>query len=256
MTTHPTPYPDARDLLAPWALDAVDDHERSVVERAIAADPELALEARGLLETAAVLAGSRAVTPPTHLRDAVLTAIAAEAAEPSRAASTPTAPDAPRRAERRDAARRRSTSPWSRFALAAAVAGALAVPTAFAVQNGQRASQAEQQVSALEAAMREPGARLVQADVDGGGRAAAVITDDDAVFTASDLPDLDPDLAYQLWRQDGDHMVSAGVLDPSGGGVTTTVAADVPVQVLAISVEPAGGSDAPTSDPVVVLAAD
>ena len=58
---HPDDEPvNAHDLLAAWALDAVDDHERSVVERAIAADPELALEARGLRETTALLAGSAA----------------------------------------------------------------------------------------------------------------------------------------------------------------------------------------------------
>lgn len=263
MTTHANHHDepvDARDLLAAWALDAVDDHERSVVERAIAADPELALEARGLLETTALLAGSVAAAPPPALRADVLAIIAREAArsdEPH--AGTPVAAHEVPSSDTPHALiapkpRRHGVARWQSFALAAVVAGALAVPTTLAIQNDQRASQVEQQMSALESAMRQPGAQLVQGEVDGGGAAAAVLTDGEAVFTASDLPDPGAGRTYQLWRQDGDHMVSAGVLALHDGRVTTTVSAEVPVDVLAVSIEPEGGSDAPTTDPVLVLA--
>lgn len=263
---------ELRDLLAAWALDAVDDRERAVVERAIAADPELALEARGLLETTALLAGSVAAAPPPALRADVLAAIAREpqqtpsdddaAAHPGAAAPStpaPVATPAPTAAPHETPApspqpRRHGPGRWQRFALAAVVAGALAVPATVAYQTSQRAEQAEQQVAALEQAMREPGATLVQGDVAGGGRAAAVLTDGTAVFTASDLPDPGEGLAYQLWRADGETMVSAGVLSTHDGRVTTTVSADIPVDVLAVSIEPAGGSTAPTTDPIVVLA--
>lgn len=278
---------ELRDLLAAWALDAVDDRERAVVERAIAADPELALEARGLLETTALLAGSVAAAPPPALRADVLAAIAREpqqtpsdddaAAHPGAAAPStpapvatpaPTAPASPAQAPTSPSPtaaphetpapspqpRRHGPGRWQRFALAAVVAGALAVPATVAYQTSQRAEQAEQQVAALEQAMREPGATLVQGDVAGGGRAAAVLTDGTAVFTASDLPDPGEGLAYQLWRADGETMVSAGVLSTHDGRVTTTVSADIPVDVLAVSIEPAGGSTAPTTDPIVILA--
>ncbi|TGO05641.1 anti-sigma factor [Serinibacter arcticus] len=251
---------NAHDLLAAWALDAVDDHERSVVERAIAADPELALEARGLRETTALLAGSVAAAPPPALRADVLAIIAREA--PRSGESHPTAPLPSHEVEDTNAhpafvtpkPRRHGVARWQSFALAAVVAGALAVPTTLAIQNDQRATQVEQQMSALESAMRQPGAQLVQGDVAGGGIAAAVLTDGEAVFTASDLPDPGDGLTYQLWRQDGDHMVSAGTLALNDGRVSATVSAEVPVDVLAVSIEPEGGSDAPTTDPVIVLA--
>jgi len=264
MTTHanrPDDEPvDARDLLAAWALDAVDDHERSVVERAIAADPELALEARGLRETTALLAGSVAAAPPPAVRADVLAIIAREAAKSDE--SHPTAPLPAHQAEAAGAEsaavapkpRRHGVARWQSFALAAVVAGALAVPTTLAIQNDQRATQVEQQMSALESAMRQPGAQLVQGEVDGGGVAAAVLTDGEAVFTASDLPDPGDGLIYQLWRQDGDHMVSAGTLALDDGRVMATVSAEAEVDVLAVSIEPEGGSDSPTTDPIIVLA--
>ncbi|PWD51792.1 hypothetical protein C8046_15205 [Serinibacter arcticus] len=273
LTNGPGPEPeDPHELLAAWALDAVDDRERALVERAIETDPELAAEARGLLETTALLAGSVAAAPPPALRGDVLALIAseAEASEPPLASPTETRATARHAAATTAAStepvifpvtaaaptpRRYGAARWQRFALAAVVAGAIAVPSTLAVQNDQRASQAEQQVSALETALREPGATLVQGEVAGGGRAAAVLTGGEAVFTASDLPDPGDDRDYQLWRADGDVMVSAGVLTVHDGRVTTTVSADIPVEVLAVSIEPDGGSTAPTTDPVLVLAA-
>lgn len=264
---------DPRELLAAWALDAVDDRERAIVERAIDADPELAAEASGLLETTAILAGSVAAAPPPTLRDDVLAIIAREAAsgsfpavasttpeptittttpEPAPAAGAPSSTDSSSASPR---PRRNGAGAWHKFALAAAIAGALAVPTTLAVQNEQRAEQAEQQMAAIEEAMRYPGARLVQGEVAGGGSAAAVLMDGEAIFTASDLPDPGEGRAYQLWRGDGEEMVSVGVLEANGGRVTTSVEADIPVEVLAVSIEPAGGSTTPTTEPIVVLAA-
>lgn len=229
---------DTRELLGAWALDAVDDVERAAVERALREDPQLADEARALTETAAMLAVHGAVAPPATLRAAVLDRIATE-------------PQAGTVAPRRTTTRRGGAR-W--LAVAAAFLVATGVPTVIAVQQSQRADQVQQQADAIADVLGRPGAQVVQADVTGGGRAVAVIADGAAVFTADDLPALD-DRDYQLWVvADGD-PVSAGVLDADGGSATTQVG-DVPEgSALAVTVEPVGGSEQPTTDPVVVLAA-
>jgi anti-sigma-K factor RskA len=156
---------DTRDLLGAWALDAVDDLERAAVERALRDDPQLADEARALTETAALLAVHGAVAPPATLRAAVLDRIATETQ-----AGAPT----PRRTTTR-----RTGARW--LAVAAAFLVATGVPTVIAVQQSQRADQAQQQADQIADILGRPGAQVVQADVTGGGRAVAVIADGAAV---------------------------------------------------------------------------
>lgn len=247
---------DAHDLLPAWALDAVSAQERELVERAIERDPALAREATELLTTSAGLAEQAATTPPAALRADVLAAIAAAASADSAATgATPSRPSAPRSAARPTSpapsqAATRHRGRW--LALAAAAALAVAVPTTVAVQQSMRASQTQQQLADLEEAMSAPGARLIQADVAGGGTASAVLHDGGALFAARDLPDPGSERTYQLWVV-GEEITSAGVLTLTDGRVLAS--AEVPDgAALAMSVEPQGGSDQPTTEPVVVLA--
>jgi hypothetical protein len=76
-------------------------------------------------------------------------------------------------------------------------------------------------------------------------------------FTASQLPALSPDKAYQLWViPQGSAPVSAGLLKPDATGHATLfypVPPDMPPPaVIAVTVEPAGGVPAPTGDKVLV----
>jgi len=64
-----------------------------------------------------------------------------------------------------------------------------------------------------------------------------------------ELPALDENHVYQLWSVHGDEMVSAAILsDPEIGAAMGMP--DEETQV-ALTVEPAGGSEQPTSDPIV-----
>lgn len=235
--------PHPRDLLGAWALDAVDDVERRAVERLLREDPDAAAEARQLQDTVARLAGEAAAEPPADLRDRVLSAI--EDAPQDRA---------PGRSSRSTGARRatprRHQLRW--WAAAAAVLAAVAVPTGIAVQQDQRADRAEQQVQAITEALAEPEAVLVTAPVSGGGHAAMVRGDDGALVALRDLPPL-AEGDYQLWLVEGDVASSAGVLTARDGLATAEVAGAPADAALAVTIEPAGGSMQPTTDPVVVL---
>jgi len=68
---------DVDDLLAAWALDAIDADERAAVDAVLAADPERARVARALQHTVAALGDVVAESPPPGTRMNVLRAAAA-----------------------------------------------------------------------------------------------------------------------------------------------------------------------------------
>lgn len=296
---------DVRDLLGAWALDAVDDAEREAVERAIAADPDLAAEARELRETVARIAEHDAEEPPAHLRDAVMAQVRGTAQETVQGAAaertvagvvpddategtvgadwsgrhaadegSPETPgETPRDADSetpRDsagettratggtgdelAARRRVRNRWRALAAAAAFIAAIAVPTVIAVNQADRADRAEQQAAQIAEALTAPGAELVRQEMDDGARVVAVLGEGSALFAADGMAQLD-DQDYQLWVVHDEEAISAGVLAWHDGQLSAQVE-DFPADAaLAITAEPPGGSDQPTSDPLVVLSA-
>jgi anti-sigma-K factor RskA len=67
------------------------------------------------------------------------------------------------------------------------------------------------------------------------------------------MEQLGDDRTYQLWAIDGGAPQSIGLMEPADDGsatVTVPFDADASSQ-LAITIEPAGGSPAPTTDPVM-----
>ncbi|WP_421735463.1 anti-sigma factor domain-containing protein [Cellulomonas sp.] len=280
---------DARSLLGAYALDAVDPDERAVVEQLVATDPEAAADLAQLAAVAATLGDAVAGEPPAALRASVLAAIAdvsqlgplagprhavtdAPAGPASVSGDAPASPEGPRpydAAAPADAAvpadapeqgvtnladrRRPSRTRW--LAVAAAVVIGAAVPTALAVQQAQRATEAEQQQQALADLLTDPSAVVVHGDVTGGGTATAILTDDRALFSATGLPDPGDDKAYQLWVVDADGAASAGVLADDAGSVRQLADDYSAGAALAITIEPAAGSTQPTTDPLVVLSA-
>ena len=68
---------DVDDLLAAWALDAIDATDRDAVEAVLAVDPERARVARALQHTVAALGDVVAESPPPETRMNVLRAAAA-----------------------------------------------------------------------------------------------------------------------------------------------------------------------------------
>lgn len=233
---------DVRDLLAAWALDAVDDIERAAVERAMRADPALADEGRALRETAAVLAVDASAPAPDAVRATVLDRISALPQ-----AGRSSAPGARSMSTRRPSLRQVS-------AVAAAFLLGAAIPTGLAISQSSQVSELERQTQALDDVLGRPDPRIVQAEVRGGGSATAIVADGAAVFTARGLPALEEG-DYQLWIIAEGSPESAGLLTLDSGGATVDLTGLTADAALAVTVEPRGGSLQPTTDPVVVLAA-
>ncbi|WP_278235479.1 anti-sigma factor [Isoptericola sp. AK164] len=255
---------DAWDLLPAYALDAVDDLERRTVERLLDTDPAAR---RALDEYREVVAAFTVNTqPPPALRDAVMSRIeqGTTAAPGERSTVDDVAwsgPDVETRTGPGHSsgdgnvvpmARRRRR--WGLVAAAAAAVVAVAVPTTVAIQATVEQNQLQQQVDTVAQMMADPSAQLLRSEVAGGGQASVLVAGEDFLFSASDLPDVGADSTYQLWLVGAEGGVtSAGLLDPQEGSVEQLLQG-VDGVGLAVSVEPAGGSEQPTTDPVVVLA--
>ena len=81
---------------------------------------------------------------------------------------------------------------------------------------------------------------------------AMLPTDDGGVFVVHGLDDAPSDHTYQVWLLDDGRMISAGTFDPASGlgGLRTDRPLDE-VEGVAVTVEPTGGSRAPTGPQVL-----
>ncbi|MBW8872622.1 MAG: anti-sigma factor [Leifsonia sp.] len=246
-----------------YRLGADDDQEAGAfedvaAELALAADP---VEPRPELKAAlfARLAG----TPQLPAQDAVPgLSTAAPAAEPAPAnapePTTPAAPTAPAGPAERTAQRRWFQRPGLILA-AAAAAVVLFIGGAFvgSTLSGNNSYQA-QQASALAEINAAPDAQRATASVEGGGTATLVWSGElgRSALVANDLPSLPNDKTYELSSMRDGKAIPAGTMTPEGSGSTWRVlAGDMAAgDTVGVTVEPRGGSDQPTTQPVVTIA--
>ncbi len=284
-----------RELIGAWALDALEPADRDAVEDLIARDPDAAREARSLHETAAVLGAALARPAADAVRAATLAQVAQTAQERTAApnptagsgsgagaAGTPgsTAPAGSTGTTTRPTGTRGSTGPGSTgpsstgpgsagpgsaargrrgrgrlILIAAVVALAVAVPSTVAWQQGRRAAEAEARTDLLTSMLATPGAQVLASDVTTGGSAVAVVTADAALVTAEGVADPGAGKVYQLWVMRDGRPVPDATSSVTAGGFQISTDDFRDGDALALTVEPAGGSDQPTTEPVVVLAA-
>ncbi|MEV6964766.1 anti-sigma factor [Hamadaea sp. NPDC051192] len=218
----------SHDLLAAYALDAVDAAERGDVERHLGGCAECARELASFHRTLGEYAqGAEPVEPPASLRSAVLTAIG----------STPQTAGVIRTPLRR------------RVRLVALVAG-VAAAVAFGVLAVQQLWPSGARPSdAIAAVLAAPDAREQHTTVAGGGEITAVISDEraQAVVTVRGLPTSDTSHAYQLWiiRVNG-QPESVDVLEPGDGDDVRLLDGIGDAIGYGVTREPPGGSAVPT----------
>lgn len=249
-------HDEVRDLLGAYALDAVDDVERRAVERLLAEDPGARAEVAGMRAAAAELGASGATAPPARLRESVLAQVAVTPQQrrvPEGRTARPAAPTTAATPSP-DGGRTARVHPLRRLTAVAAAAAlvAVAVPSGIAWQQHDRAVQAEARAAEVADLLADPGTQLLRGSATDGGDVVAVLGEDSAAILARDLPDVG-DRVYQLWAMRDGVPVSAGVLDVRDGSVEALAEGYRAGDGLALSVEPAGGSEQPTTDPVVVL---
>lgn len=138
--------------------------------------------------------------------------------------------------------------------LAAAAAAALVVGGIGGTLIGLSLNSEQREIADL--ATAEDLRQAVQ-PVEGGGTATLIWSDDlgRSAILVDDLPELSADETYQLWYIDDQGATPAGTFQTTASGTTMRLLegsrqAD---DLVGVTVEPAGGSEAPTSDPIVVI---
>ena len=232
-----------RDLIAPYVFDHVDDLERRQVERLVAADPDARRELDEFREVVAAFTVDTA--PPASMRSQVLASITQPAAAPVRLAEKRHKQSA---AGRPSAARRR----WVTLGVAAAVAAGIALPTSIAVQSHSQQQQLQAEADVVAQMVADPTSRVLRAEVEGGGEVSALVSADRVFLSTSEMADADADSDYQLWVIDGEQISSLGLMRPEDGSTSALVEAGSG-STLAVTVEPRGGSEQPTTDPIVAV---
>jgi len=227
---------DMHQLIAPYALDALEADDRSRFEAHLALCEQCRVELVGFLSTTARLGEAEAMTPPPELRERLLTTVS----------STPQ--ERPVVTALSQRSRVRQIAP--RVALVAAVAAAVVGIGGFIAEN-QRADDLRADRSRLTAVMSAPDAATTEEAATGGGevRVIASPTRDAAVVVGASLSKLDADQTYQVWRMHDGKPTSVGLLGRGPGMLYVDGIKDA--DAFAVTVEPSGGSRQPTSDPIV-----
>lgn len=216
-------------LGAAYALDALDERERLAFEAHATTCEICRTDVREFRAAAADLGALTAAPPPARLRAGVL----AEIAETRQLSPLPGAVV-------RLADRRRSRALAAALAVAAAavcfVLGAIVV-------GGRGGDGFDETVAAM---MKEPDARLVRLDGDGGAALQVLWTGDRVALSGAGLPEPPAGTAYELWLIDAAGATPMQVLDRDGGTVERVVDIDAAPTAWGITIEPEGGSAVPT----------
>ncbi|NEC84842.1 anti-sigma factor [Streptomyces sp. SID12501] len=243
---------DLHRLTGAYALHALSDTENTAFERHLAGCEACAQETAELSATAARMGLAVATTPPAGLREQVLRRITSVRQE------TPGRPAAQALAVR-SGPRARTLSRW---ALAACLAAATALGGTTLWQHQQaedardRARSATQATDEIAAVLAAPDARTRAAGLTGGATGTVVVSRgrDRAVFFVSGMASPPGGKVYQLWFDEDGTMRPAGLMDPARSDQAVLLRGSVDgASGMGITVEPDGGSKAPTSAPVALM---
>jgi anti-sigma-K factor RskA len=243
---------ELRELLALEAVGALSDTERAELDDAIEGRPELRAELESLRGAAATMAEAVSEPPPPSLRARVLGEIATTPQEPAFPApeitSVPEAAPAP--VVPITSARHHRWVRWGAIAAAAAAAaiGVLVVSPFGGDDAGDHIADVLEDPNAttIELTGELSGLRLVHSD-------AANAT----VLEGTGVPAPEGDDVFELWRIAGTTTPEPIIREfrPEDGMVVELMeGVDPGDDVFAITIEPPGGSDEPTSDPVAMTA--
>ncbi|GAB3431710.1 anti-sigma factor [Flindersiella endophytica] len=225
---------DLHSLAGPYALDALTDQERARFESHLVVCSACRAEVAEFRATAARMGAAVAQAPPPGLKARVLAEVAQTRQLP---------PPVPSRAPELRRPRRRQ------FLLAAAAAGILGAG-GVAAWVVRRTSQNRDELLAI---LAEPDSVTSKSPVSGGGQITVVSSKrkDAAVIILEGVPAPPADRTHQLWLISGKTAASAGTVevaeDPKDVILDRGVAA---ADTVGLTIEPTGGSDQPTTDPI------
>lgn len=233
-------HTEIAELLGAYALDAVDEHERALVEGHLESCDECSLEVDEHLGVAAMLADTGA-PPPVALWSRIEAGIAT--AESNGARVVPLAP------------RRNRVIPLAAAAAAAVLVGLVGVQTVRLGSAQSELAAAEGRVQQLELALAtgsleeiagrlegNPEVTTVSLGADDGTASGTILLlpDGTGLLAEHELEPLPSDRTYQLWAIQDGRVISAGLLGRDPGVVAFHIDPDL-LEGLVITEEVAGG---------------
>jgi anti-sigma-K factor RskA len=232
---------DVHALTGAYVLDAVSADERMVFERHLGDCDACRQEVTELRETASRLGAAAAMAPPPLLKQNVMAQIRNVRQVP------PEAPVVPLR---------RPGSPWALRLSAAAAAVLLVVSGLLGVLLVQARSgtEVDPQAVAIAEIVRAGDAQVVNQGNETDGRMTALmsVSADKALLLSDDMKAAPSGKTYQAWTI-GAEVKSAGLIEPEDGKVALEVEGIDVAQAVGITVEPAGGSDRPSTKPFLTF---
>jgi anti-sigma-K factor RskA len=219
---------ELHDLVAPYALDALDDDERERFERHLADCDQCRTQLAELQGAAAALAYAESREPPPELRERILDA----ARENGKVIQFP---------------RRRWVFPATLAAAAAAAVAAIAVgvwATSLSRDLDRERSAKENYAQALQL-LGSSGAEVTQlADAEGG---LLVAPNGEAALVVCGLGPAPEGRTYEAWVIEGETPLPAGLFRGGSGCPPVLLERNVPPgSTVAVTLERAGGAPRPT----------
>lgn len=244
-------HPDLSLLTGAYVADAIDDAaERAQFELHMRHCQQCSAEVRGLNETASKLAFATSRPAPQPMRDRVLAAV-------SRTRQLPPVADHHRSAIR---APRPVRPTWVTAAvgLAAAVSVGVAITLGVALRHTQdQLAAVKARQAAVERVLAAPDAHAATSAVSAGGTVTVVysLSRHSLIVTSAGLARQPGGKVYELWLIAGKHAHPAGLLPApvSGRTLPFLVQGGRRGEILAVTIEPAGGTAQPTTKPILAV---
>ena len=257
-----------RENIAARALDALEPEERRRFDAG--ADEALRAELADMQATAAALSEAVAVAPPADLRARIFEQVAATeqvTVDQAPVALSPAeAADADASVEAEPAlvgggttlagpaelsARRRWFQRPGQLLVAAAAAVVLLV-------GGVAIGQSIRTPDPVSALVHASDVQTQTASLADGTRATLIssLEQGEVAFVFEGLAGLEDEQVYEAWFMRDGEPVAAGIFDGGEGSVVHMLDGDLTEgDMVAITVEPAGGSEQPTSEPILLMQA-
>lgn len=245
-------YPEFQQQLAAYALG---ERELDPALRTHLADCALCQQTlREYMQVARVLPyAAPDIAPPTELRDRIL-------AMASNQMSGPVTVVATQRTQRPPAQPPRQRLAWPSFVFACALVLALlawnlSIQARLAEQIAE-ANASDTRLQAIESLLSAPDVQSYPlSGTAGSGRVWASNERNQAYFVAEGLPNPGNGNVYQIWLIQGDAPSNAGTFETQGGRAAMVVAVPgslIDFGTFGVTIEPRGGSAAPTSPPILL----
>lgn len=244
---------DVHTLSGAYVLNALDPSEAAEFEQHLTACAACRDEVAELQQAAALMGAAEESAAPASLRARVLDAVDRTPQVPPSVAAAPTPPTSASEAVPTGSVTPLRSRPARRFLVAVAAVAAVVIGGVVVTDALRDDDPASVLSAGVTEVLRASDAQAATVATSNGGRVTVAMSGSAGrmAVDTSGLPALDAERVYQLWTVREGVMASAAVLEDHRTGASMDLP-EAGFQV-AITVEPAGGSEQPTSDPVVVV---